>query len=313
MDTYNADAHHATVVVAKEWRPDWLGWLLPDGLVIHVTVTARTVFGQCFSVFCYVPCVSMSPIALRRGDRAVMSCTLFAFMMLGLASMAFSAASGVHVTAHYPEASHITLGIALGALAVAVLALSAMLTLPRLVLAQPTVSSSWSVLRRMALAMVFVGIAAGVAFGTIAALADSARLVWWQWVLSVAAVVGSVVGYLVTARSIRVLHSADRRSPGPNETVMPVRFVEHSSVATGKSGTVFWWAAVQYTDPEGRVRFATVIVDGWVKSLETGRAWVVFEQRRADRPSRLLLRPGEQPPSPRRQERQRGPDGVGRR
>lgn len=46
VDAYSADGHSATVVVSKRWRPAWLGWLLPEGLVIQVTVTARTMFGQ---------------------------------------------------------------------------------------------------------------------------------------------------------------------------------------------------------------------------------------------------------------------------
>ena len=46
VDAYSADGHSATVVVAKQWTPSWLTWLLPAGLPIEVTVTARTVFGQ---------------------------------------------------------------------------------------------------------------------------------------------------------------------------------------------------------------------------------------------------------------------------
>lgn len=46
LDVYSVDGFSATVVVTKEWNPLWLTWLLPDGIPITVTVTARTMFGQ---------------------------------------------------------------------------------------------------------------------------------------------------------------------------------------------------------------------------------------------------------------------------
>lgn len=46
LDVYSVDGFSATVVVTKEWNPFWLTWLLPDGIPITVTVTARTMFGQ---------------------------------------------------------------------------------------------------------------------------------------------------------------------------------------------------------------------------------------------------------------------------
>lgn len=46
VSAYSADGHSATVVLSKPWRPHWLTWLLPSGLDIRVTSTARTMFGQ---------------------------------------------------------------------------------------------------------------------------------------------------------------------------------------------------------------------------------------------------------------------------
>ena len=46
VDVYSADGYSATVVLSKPWKPDWLAWLLPAGLDIRVTSTARTMFGQ---------------------------------------------------------------------------------------------------------------------------------------------------------------------------------------------------------------------------------------------------------------------------
>lgn len=46
LDVYSVDGFSATVVVTREWNPFGLTWLLPDGIPITVTVTARTMFGQ---------------------------------------------------------------------------------------------------------------------------------------------------------------------------------------------------------------------------------------------------------------------------
>lgn len=46
IDVRTADSETAVVVLGTRWRPPALRWMLPDGIRIEVTVTARSVFGQ---------------------------------------------------------------------------------------------------------------------------------------------------------------------------------------------------------------------------------------------------------------------------
>lgn len=46
LDVRTVDAETAQVTLATRWRPFAVTWLLPDGIRLDVTVTARSVFGQ---------------------------------------------------------------------------------------------------------------------------------------------------------------------------------------------------------------------------------------------------------------------------
>ena len=46
VDVRSADAETAEVTLATRWHPLAVTWLVPDGIRLDVTVTARSVFGQ---------------------------------------------------------------------------------------------------------------------------------------------------------------------------------------------------------------------------------------------------------------------------
>lgn len=202
---------------------------------------------------------------------------------------------GLHLLALFPEESGVTGPIAIACASTAAVAGAVLLMAPGAILDTGSVRSSWSVIRRMTLAMMFLTLLLGTLFGAIAIAVDPAVLEWQQWLITLSAAAVFAIGYAVTVRSIKRLHTVGAARAGRGaasaEVVAPAAFPQAQIIRTSKGGVIFLLVVVQYADEQGRARFAKVIVDGWVKQLEPGRAWVVFERGQAHRPRRLVLHP----------------------